>query len=496
MSDDNGNERDVLTNRRNKMMAWLEHSGSYINNFEREHEAAKLHAKFADQDKAQLEETNAYVAIAGRVMLRRVMGKASFITVQDVSGQMQCYLAKNDLGEEVYDQFKNWWDIGDIVGVRGHMMRTNKGELTVHATEIVLLNKTLRPLPEKFHGLSDLETRYRKRYVDLIVNQESRELFQVRSKVVQRIREFFNAREYLEVETPMMHGIPGGATARPFETHHNALDMPLYLRVAPELFLKRLVVGGFERVFEINRNFRNEGLSTRHNPEFTMLEFYQAYSTYTDLMSLTDELLAALCHDVLGTTQLDYQGTQLDLSVPPQRLTMAESLHVVGGLKESETDNLDVLAQRLEANKVSVESHWGLGKLQMEVFEALVEDKLEQPTYITEYPAEVSPLARRSDHNRDVTDRFELFICGREYANGFSELNDPIDQAQRFQAQVELKDTGDNEAMHFDQDYIDALEYGLPPTAGEGLGIDRLVMLLTNSPSIRDVLLFPLMRPQ
>ena len=488
-------ERDSLVNRRNKMTAWLESVGSYVNDFRREHLAQQLHNTYADMDKATLEADANPACVAGRVMLRRVMGKASFITITDRSGQIQCYLAKNDLGELAYQQFDKLWDIGDIVGVRGIVMRTNKGELTVKAQDIVLLNKTLRPLPEKFHGVTDQEIRYRQRYLDLITNDQSRQLFRLRSQIVQRIREYFTELDYLEVETPMMHGIPGGATARPFVTHHNAMDMDLYLRVAPELYLKRLVVGGFERVFEINRNFRNEGLSTRHNPEFTMLEFYQAYADYQDLMALTDDLLQVLSKDVLGTHQVVYQGLALDFAQPAQRMTMAESLVAFAQVPENEVDEQDGLRQRLRQQNLTPESHWGVGKLQMELFEAQVEPRLAQPTYITQYPAEVSPLARRNDNNDNVTDRFELFIGGREYANGFSELNDPIDQAQRFQAQADLKGTGDDEAMHYDQDYIDALEYGLPPTAGEGLGIDRLVMLLTDAPSIRDVLLFPLMRP-
>jgi len=495
MSDER-DERDVLQNRRAKMDAWLAKSRVYRNDFRRQDLAAELHKRFADHDKPALAELGARTAVAGRVMLRRVMGKASFVTLQDVSGQIQCYLTKNDLGEEAYEDFSQFWEMGDIVGVRGTLMRTNKGELSVHADEVVLLNKTLQPLPEKFHGLTDQEMRYRQRYVDLIVNEDTRGVFRTRSLVMQTLRDFFDQRDYLEVETPMMHSIPGGATARPFTTHHNALDIPLFLRVAPELFLKRLVVGGFERVYEINRNFRNEGLSTRHNPEFTMLEFYQAYADYQDLMNLTDELLAELTQRACGSQQIVYQGIELDFAKSPQRVTMAESLARFGGMDEASVDNVEHLRHQLVQQQLHVEDHWGLGKLQMEVFEANVEGRLEQPTYITEYPAEVSPLARRNDANPDVTDRFELFIGGREYANGFSELNDPIDQAARFQAQADLKSKGDNEAMHFDQDYITALEYGLPPTAGEGLGIDRLVMLLTDAPSIRDVLLFPLMRPQ
>ena len=489
-------ERDIIANRKAKMDGWRADTGIYPNDFRRQDLAEDLHQRAKDFDKPQLLEEAIETAIAGRIMLRRVMGKASFLTIQDSSGQMQCYLTKNDLAEEVYEAFNKYWEMGDIVGIRGILMRTNKGELTVHAKEIVLLNKTQLPLPEKFHGVTDQEIRYRRRYLDLIVNEDSRSVFRTRSLIMQKIREYFTKLDYLEVETPMMHSIPGGATARPFTTHHNALDMPLYLRVAPELYLKRLVVGGFERVFEINRNFRNEGLSTRHNPEFTMLEFYQAYADYEDLMTLTDDLLASLARDALGSTAFNYQGIDLDFANPSLRISMAESLARFGGVPEASVADVDHLRGVLAAKGRAAEDHWGLGRLQMEVFEAQVEGRLEQPTYITEYPAEVSPLARRNDRNPDITDRFELFIGGREYANGFSELNDPVDQAARFKAQADLKSHGDDEAMHFDQDYITALEYGLPPTAGEGLGIDRLVMLLTNAPSIRDVLLFPLMRHQ
>lgn len=486
-------DRDILAARRAKLDAWVEKTGGYRNDFRRQHTASQLHADCADKDKSQLQAEGITTSVCGRIMLRRVMGKASFITLQDVSGRIQCYLTKNDLDED-YAEFKELTDIGDFVGVRGTMMRTNKGELTVHADEVVLLNKTLQPLPEKFHGVTDQEIRYRQRYLDLLTNESSRVVFETRTLIIQRIRDFFIERDYLEVETPMMHSIPGGATARPFTTHHNATDMDLYLRIAPELFLKRLVVGGYERVFEINRNFRNEGVSTRHNPEFTMLEFYQAYADYRDLMDLTDELMVMLGKDVLGSTEIEYQGLSIDLAASPLRLTMAEAIVAHSDLNAGQLDDEDVLRGKLAAHGLTPEPVWGVGKLQMEIFEAEVEARLAQPTYITEYPAEVSPLARRSDHNDQVTDRFELFIGGREYANGFSELNDPIDQAQRFRDQVSLKDVGDNEAMHFDQDYVEALEYGLPPTAGEGLGIDRLVMLLTNAPSIRDVLLFPLMR--
>ncbi len=487
-------ENDIVANRREKLARWQATDGGYRNDFRRDSLAADLHTKYADVDKAQLEVDAVPAAVAGRVMLRRVMGKASFITLQDVSGAIQCYLRKDDVGEEAYAQFDDLWDIGDIVGVRGTLMRTNKGELSVAATDLVLLNKTLQPLPEKFHGLTDQEVKYRRRYVDLMMNEDSRDLFRKRSKIVQHIRDFFLDRQYLEVETPMMHAIPGGATARPFVTHHNALDMPLYLRIAPELYLKRLVVGGFERVFEINRSFRNEGLSTRHNPEFTMLEFYQAYSDYQDLMTMTEELLQSLSTAVLEGKPAMLGETQIDLNKPIERLTMLESLVRHGGFTEAQVEDETALRGILSAANVNLVDTWGLGKLQMELFDLRVEGKLQMPTFITEYPAEVSPLARRNDRNNAVTDRFELFIAGREYANGFSELNDPVDQAERFQSQVQSKDAGDLEAMHFDQDYITALEYGLPPTAGEGLGIDRLVMLLCGVNTIRDVLLFPHMR--
>lgn len=489
-------ERDILETRKTKMQEWLATVGTYVNEFRREALARELHETYADEDKQALEGMAVTTSVCGRVMLRRVMGKASFITIQDVSGQIQCYLSKNDLGEEVYESFKKLWDIGDIAGVRGTLMRTNKGELSVKAQAIELLNKTLLPLPEKFHGVTDQEIRYRQRYLDIMMNDATRNLFETRSRIINKVRDFFIEREFLEVETPMMHAIPGGATARPFITHHNAMDMELYLRVAPELYLKRLVVGGFERVFEINRNFRNEGLSTRHNPEFTMLEFYQAYADYHDLMEMTDELMRTLCHEVHGSLEFDYQGNQLNFANAPERLPMAESIVRHTDLSENDVADEDKLRALLKRMNLSGEDSWGVGRLQSEVFEAQVESRLSAPTYITEYPAEISPLARRNDRNPDVTDRFELFIGGREYANGFSELNDPVDQAQRFREQADLKTSGDDEAMHYDQDYVTALEYGLPPTAGEGIGIDRLVMLLTNSPSIRDVLLFPLMRRQ
>ena len=514
-----GDERNVIESRRAKHRRWLAAGGAYGNAFRREAEAGELQADFAEFDKAALEAEPVSTAVAGRVMLRRVMGKASFVTLQDVSGRIQCYLTRDDLGAEAYDEVRSLWDIGDIVGVRGRLMRTNRGELTVRASEALLLNKTLRALPEKFHGLTDQETRYRQRYVDLIVNEDSRRVFEVRSQVVREIRNFFEERKFLEVETPMMHAIPGGALARPFVTHHNSLDLDLYLRVAPELFLKRLVVGGFERVFEINRNFRNEGLSTRHNPEFTMLEFYWAYRDYRELMDLTVTMLRQVCANVIGGTAFSYQGEEIDLGKDYLEMTLAESILHHTRLGRSDLRERSALQQVLFeewANRqlgvgdgkvedvdrveygawIDTVADWGIGKLQMEVFEACVEKRLIQPTFITHYPAEVSPLSRRNDADPGVTDRFELFIAGREIANGFSELNDPDDQAGRFREQAARGDTGDHEAMRFDADYITALEYGLPPTAGEGVGIDRLVMLLTDSASIRDVLLFPLLRPR
>ena len=490
-------ENDIIANRREKAGRWLtETGGVYPNAFRRGAHAAELHELAAEKDKESLEAESIPAAVCGRVMLRRVMGKASFITLQDVSGQIQCYIRKNDVGEEAYGAFNDLWDLGDIVAVSGRLMRTNKGELTVHAERIELLNKTLQPLPEKYHGLTDTETKYRQRYVDLMMSEESRRVFRIRSGIIAAIREYFLGRDFMEVETPMMHVIPGGATARPFITHHNTLDLELYLRVAPELFLKRLVVGGFERVFEINRNFRNEGLSTRHNPEFTMLEFYWAYQDYEDLIELTDELLAHIANRVADGQPVTWQGVELDFNRPSERMTMAESVVRFTELSEAEVNDEAALTAYLKRANIQIEDDWGWGKRLEAAFEAQVEERLEQPTYITQYPTEISPLSRRNDDNPLVTDRFELFIGGREIANGFSELNDPEDQAERFKAQVEAKAQGDAEAMGYDADYIRALEYGLPPTAGEGLGIDRLVMLFADAASIRDVLLFPLMRPE
>ncbi|MEQ8857808.1 MAG: lysine--tRNA ligase [Pseudomonadales bacterium] len=492
MTDDN----DIIRVRRDKLSRWREQGRAFPNTFRRDAMAQELHERCADEDKTALEAAGLEAAVAGRVMLRRVMGKASFITLQDGSGQIQCYVRRDDVGAAAYDDFNELWDIGDIVGVRGTLMRTNKGELTVQAQTIELLAKDLRPLPEKFHGLADQEIKYRQRYLDLIMNRESRRVFETRSRVVAYVRRFFDARAFMEVETPMMQIIPGGAAARPFITHHNSLDLDLYLRVAPELYLKRLTVGGFERVFEINRNFRNEGLSTRHNPEFTMLEFYWAYADMEDLIALTQELLQGLAEEVLASVDISYQGEALTLGGTAARMTMAEAIVRHAGVDAADVDDAERLAGKLAAAGHPVQQSWGLGRLQTEVFDQFVEDKLRQPTFITHYPAEVSPLSRRNDDDPHVTDRFELFIAGREIANGFSELNDPEDQAERFRAQAEAKSGGDLEAMTYDEDYVRALEYGLPPTAGEGIGIDRLIMLLTDAPSIRDVLLFPLMRPK
>jgi lysyl-tRNA synthetase class 2 len=492
MSDDN----EIVRLRREKLGALRRRGEAYPNDFRRDATAADLHAAYDDLDKAQLENANRNVAIAGRMMLRRVMGKASFFTLQDGSGRIQCYVRREAIGEEAYDAFNHLWDIGDIVGVHGHLFKTNKGELTIEAARCSLLTKSLRPLPEKFHGLTDTETRYRQRYLDLMMNEESRRLFRVRAAVTTALREFFLARDFLEVETPMMQTIHGGAAARPFVTHHNALDIDLYLRVAPELNLKRLVVGGFERVFEINRNFRNEGLSTRHNPEFTMLEFYQAFADYRELMDLTETLLRHVATTVLATTQINYQGDAIDLGKPIPRRTMAEAIVEHTRYPAEVVADAEQLRDVLRNLNLEPRPTDSLGQLQMQLFEAQVEDRLIAPVFITAHPTEVSPLSRRNDDNPSVTDRFELFIAGREIANGFSELNDPEDQAERFRAQVARKSEGDDDAMQYDADYITALEYGLPPTAGEGIGVDRLVMLLTDSASIRDVILFPHMKPR
>lgn len=489
-------ENQLITQRREKLAAIREKGIAFPNDFQKTHHAVVLHMEYDEYDKPWFDENDVPVAIAGRIMLKRVMGKASFITISDTTGRIQMFVQRDRIGEENYADFKTW-DVGDIVGGEGSLFKTKTGELSIKVEKLRLLTKSLRPLPEKFHGLTDHEQRYRQRYLDLIMNEEARSAFMLRSMIVSYIREYFVQRDYLEVETPMLQTIPGGATARPFITHHNALDIDMYLRIAPELYLKRLVVGGFERVFEINRNFRNEGLSTRHNPEFTMLEFYQAYATYTDLMDITEELLKGLARDIMGTTQINYQGETYDFGKPFQRMTVKEAiLHYNPSVTEADIDDLESASKVAKGLGIEVESYWGLGKVQIEIFEKTAEHELKDPTFITAYPAEVSPLARRNDEDPFVTDRFELFIGGREIGNGFSELNDAEDQAERFQKQVEEKDAGDDEAMHYDADYIRALEYGLPPTAGEGIGIDRLVMLFTDAPSIRDVILFPHMRPE
>ena len=502
MSEENQNqaepqdENQLIALRREKLGEMRKAGVAFPNTFKREFYAEDLQQQYVDNDKPWFEENEVRVSVAGRIMLKRVMGKASFITISDMSGRIQIYVQKNMLGDALYDSFKSW-DIGDIVGVEGALFKTNKGELSVKADKLQLLTKSLRPLPEKFHGLSDQEQRYRQRYLDLIMSEETRKTFKIRSKVISYIRNYFESNHFMEVETPMLQVIPGGATARPFETHHNALDIDMYMRVAPELNLKRLVVGGFERVFEINRNFRNEGLSTRHNPEFTMIEFYLAYATFHDLMDMTEELLRGLAEAVVGSTEITYQGETFDFGKTFDRISVTDSiLKYNTNLSTGDIDNVDSAKQVAKDLDIHIKEYWGLGKIQMEIFDETVEKKLLNPTFITEYPAEVSPLARRNDDNDFITDRFELFIGGREIGNGFSELNDAEDQAERFKKQVAEKDAGDNEAMHYDADYIRALEYGMPPTAGEGIGIDRLVMLLTDAPSIRDVILFPHMRPE
>ena len=490
-------ENKLIAQRREKLAALREQGVAFPNDFRRNVMAGELHAEYGEKSKEELDELGVRVSVAGRMMLKRVMGKASFATVQDMSGRIQLYVTRDELPEGFYnEQFKKW-DLGDIIGAEGRLMKTNKGELSVKVDNIRLLTKALRPLPEKFQGLSDQETRYRQRYLDLIMNEESRRTFMLRSRIISHIREFLSNKNFLEVETPMMQVIPGGATARPFTTYHNALDMDLYLRIAPELYLKRLVVGGFERVFEINRNFRNEGLSTRHNPEFTMIEFYEAYATYHDLMDITEEMLRSIAENVIGKTLIQYQGDEYDFGKPFTRMTVKESiLHFNEDISEAELDDSEKARAIAERLGIPLKDSYGLGKVQIEIFEKTVEHRLMNPTFITAYPTEVSPLARRSDDDPFVTDRFEFFVGGREIANGFSELNDAEDQAERFRNQVAEKEAGDEEAMFFDQDYVTALEHGMPPTAGEGIGIDRLVMLFTDAPSIRDVLLFPHMRPE
>ena len=497
MTDENTqDESKLIAERRRKLDELREHGRAYPNDFRRNATADELHKTFHGHDDETLREENIEVAVVGRMMVKRVMGKASFIKLQDRSGQIQIRLERDRLPEGDYQTFKKW-DVGDIVSASGALFRTKTGELTVMAEEVRLITKSLRPLPEKFHGLADQETRYRQRYVDLIMNAGSAEVFRIRSAVVSYIRAFLDAQDYLEVETPMMQTTPGGAIARPFTTHHNALDMSLFLRIAPELNLKRLVVGGFERVYEINRNFRNEGVSTQHNPEFTMLELYRAYADYEDLMDMVEALLHGMADSVLGSNLVKYQDEEFDFGSTYARMTVEEVIrHHNPDIDTTRLRDRDYLAGVCEKLGIPVKDSYGAGKLQIEIFEKTGENNLRQPTFVTQYPTEVSPLSRCNDEDPFLTDRFEFFIAGREIANGFSELNDPEDQAQRFRAQVANRDAGDDEAMGFDHDYIRALEYGMPPAAGIGVGIDRLVMLLTNSPSIRDVLLFPHMRPE
>lgn len=489
--DQHADENKLIALRREKLDAIRLLRQAFPNDFTRQHRASDLVDAYGAKDKEQLEALAAQTVVVGRIIRMR----GPFVVIQEDSGQLQLYMNNKSFSEELADELKSL-DLGDIIGAEGQVFRTGKGELSVRVSSFRLITKSLRPLPDKYRGLTDTEMRYRQRYVDLIVNEESRRVFEVRSKIIRFIRHYFEDLGFMEVETPMMHVIPGGATARPFVTHHNALGQDMYLRIAPELFLKRLTVGGFEKVFELNRSFRNEGLSTRHNPEFTMLEFYQAYARYQDLMDLTEDLFRKIAVEVMDSTRIDFQDSSYDFSQPFARLTVMDAIKLY--CKVDDDSRFASAASIIElANELDVhfEEKWPKGKVLMEIFEQKVEGQLDQPTFITEYPTEVSPLARRNEDNPDVTDRFELIIGGRELANGFSELNDPEDQVERFHAQVAQKESGDIEAMHFDEDYITALEYGMPPAAGEGIGIDRLVMLFTNSASIKDVLLFPHMRP-
>ena len=490
--DDQHEENKLIAERRAKLAGLREKGNAYPNDFRRTAEAGHLQREYGESTKEELEQAGQVYAVAGRL----VRNRGAFLLIQDGSGQIQLYINRKGLDEETLADIKHW-DLGDIVAARGPIHKSGKGDLYINMEEARLLTKALRPLPDKYHGLADQEIRYRQRYVDLIVNPESRQVFRTRSRIIDFIREYMNTRDFMEVETPMMQVIPGGAAAKPFVTHHNALSMDMYLRIAPELYLKRLVVGGFEKVFEINRSFRNEGLSTRHNPEFTMLEYYWAYADYNDAMDLTEDMMRKLTVAVLGDTEVEYQGRRYDFARPFPRMTVFDAiLHYNGDIAAGQLADESTARKIAAGLGIELKDSWGLGKVQLEIFEKTVEHQLDQPCFITAYPTEVSPLARRNDLDPFVTDRFEFFVGGRELANGFSELNDSEDQAERFLAQVAEKDAGDEEAMHFDQDYIRALEYGLPPTAGEGIGIDRLVMFLTDSPSIRDVLLFPHMRPE
>ncbi|MDA0279276.1 MAG: lysine--tRNA ligase [Proteobacteria bacterium] len=492
MTEENHDENKLIAQRREKLTAIRAKRVAFPNSFIKEDTSSDLIEKYDSKTKEELETLAVTAVIAGRIIRMR----GPFVVLQDGNGQMQIYINNKSFLEEQAEEIKSF-DLGDIIGVHGEMFKTGKGELTLRASRFELLTKSLRPLPDKHKGLTDTEMRYRQRYVDLIVNEQSRKIFQTRSRIMRFIRQYFESLDFMEVETPMMQVIPGGATARPFITHHNALDQEMFLRVAPELFLKRLVVGGFERVFELNRNFRNEGLSTRHNPEFTMLEFYQAYARYQDLMDLTEDLFRKIAIDIGGSSKVSFQGSEYDFAEPFARLSVTDSIKKYCSVADdavfASAESVAALANSLDVN---FDQNWSKGKVLMEIFDQKVEAQIDQPTFITEYPIEVSPLARRNEENPEITDRFELIIGGRELANGFSELNDPEDQAERFKEQVAQKDSGDSEAMHFDHDYVTALEYGMPPTAGEGIGIDRLVMLFTDSASIKDVLLFPHMRPQ
>ena len=496
-------ENQLITERREKLAAIRLQGIAFPNDFKPKHHAAELLRQHGDQENEELEPLNIAVVVAGRLMLKRVMGKASFCTVQDGTGQIQLFVTRDALGDDAYAAFRHW-DLGDIVGAEGLLFKTKTGELSVRVRSLRLLTKSLRPLPDKFHGMADQEQKYRQRYVDLITDPESRARFAARSKAVSAIRQFMVEHHFMEVETPMLHPIPGGANAKPFKTHHNALDQEMFLRIAPELYLKRLIVGGFERVFEINRSFRNEGLSVRHNPEFTMMEFYAAYWNHHDLMDFTEEVLRHAARVATGSAAITYAGKPVALDRPFARLSVRDSLVVHAGLTEAQASDAAVLHAKLKSAGRNQEgaaagdawppAHWTLAELQFGLFEAVVEAQLWQPTFIIDYPVEVSPLARASDTDPSITERFELFITGREYANGFSELNDAEDQAARFSAQMANKDAGDEEAMYYDADFIRALEYGMPPTGGCGIGIDRLIMLITDSPSIRDVILFPSLR--
>ena len=494
-------ENQLITERREKLKALraVQREGggvAFPNDFKPAHRAAPLQAAHGDKTPESLLKEAPLASIAGRMMLKRVMGKASFATLQDATGRFQIYVTRDDVGEDVYAAFKHW-DLGDIVAAEGRLFKTRTGELSLHATRIRLLTKSLRPMPDKFHGMADQEVKYRQRYVDLMTDEEARKRFTARSKAVSAIRDFMVSNDFLEVETPMLHPIPGGANARPFKTHHNALDQEMFLRIAPELYLKRLIVGGFERVFEINRSFRNEGISVRHNPEFTMMEFYAAYWNYRDLMDFTEALIRDVALKAKGTLQFNYGDKAVDLAAPFERLTIREAIlkHTDAGALVDDRDGLVNALRKLglkeEQHKLSTRS---LASLQVMYFEETVESKLWQPTFIMEHPTEISPLARANDDRPEVTERFELYITGREFGNGFSELNDAEDQAARFAAQVDAKDAGDDEAMFYDHDFVRALEYGMPPTGGCGVGLDRLMMLLTDSPSIRDVILFPALR--